>query len=195
MKVIGITGGIASGKTLVSNFIKSKNYTVIEADRIAHDLLEKPKIVSKIAETFGEEVIVNGKVDRDALGKIIYYDKKLQKKLNAIIHPKVRKAINKELKKHRDEDLVFVDVPLLYEAKMEDMMDKIVVVYVERQTQIERLMDRDKIIWDYAVTKIDSQIPLKEKFQRADFIINNEGTKQSTEEQVENFLRELKHEI
>lgn len=195
MRVIGITGGIASGKSLVADILKSKNYPVIESDKIVHDLLETPKMISKIASTFGDDFVKNNKVDREKLGKLIFNDPKEQKKLNAIIHPKVRKIIKDELKKYKNENIVFVDVPLLYEAKMEDMMDKVLVVYVEEQTQIERLMNRDNIPWDYAVAKIQSQIPLKVKFQMADFIINNEGTKQGTEEQVNSFLRELKNEI
>lgn len=195
MKVIGITGGIASGKTLVANILKEKNYQVIESDEIVHKLLETPKIITKIRNNFGSEVIVNNRVDNDALGRIIFSDENMRKKLNAIIHPLVKKIIKKELKKYRNLDYVFVDVPLLYETKMENMMDKVVVVYVERQTQIERLMNRDQITWDYAVEKIESQMPLSKKFQLADYIINNEGTIQGTEEQVNSFLQELKNEV
>lgn len=195
MKLIGITGGIASGKTLVTNKIRENNYTVIDADEISRELLEEPKIIDKLKTIFGDKIIENEKINRKSLGEIVFEDEELRIKLESIIHPKVKKIIKKELKKYKNEKIVFVDVPLLYEANMEGMMDKVVVVYVDEQTQRARLMKRDKIDFGFALQKINSQIPLSEKFQVADYIINNDGEIHGTEEQVLSFLKELENEI
>jgi|SRR5690554_4535737 len=195
MKVIGITGGIASGKSVVANVIKRHNYSVIDADVISHALMKESKIIAKVQKTFGDEIIENGKVNRAKLGKIVFDDPSLRLKLEAIIHPRVKKEIKKELKKHKDEKFVFVVVPLLYEANMENMMDKVILVYVDEQTQRTRLMKRDKIDFGYALDKINSQIPLSKKVPLADYIINNEGEIHGTEEQVLSFLKEIENEI
>lgn len=195
MKVIGITGGIASGKTTVDQMILKEGYQVIDSDKIAHELLKEPSVISKLIETFGSEIVENGSVNRKQLGELTFrYPAKLQQ-LNSIVHPLVKMRIKEELAKNPLEQLIFVDVPLLYEAHMEHDFDYIIVIYIPERLQLERLMKRDDITNEYAITKMSRQLSIEEKITKADFIVYNDGTLEATLEQVHRIIRRIKDEI
>lgn len=191
-KIIGLTGSIATGKSQVSNYLKDKGIKVVDADLIARDVANYKSVKNKIKKVFGDDLYINDQLDRKKLAEIIFANKIHRQKLNGIMHPEIYKEINK--KTRGKEDLVFVDIPLLFEN--EDVnkkygleFDEIWLVYVDRETQIKRLMDRDGISREYAEKKINSQISVEEKRKKADVIIDNSGTLEETFAQVEENLK------
>lgn len=190
--IVGITGSIATGKSIVTNYLKSLGYPIIDSDEIAHRQLDDPVIIREIVEKFGEEILIESKVDRLKLGKIIFRNPKSRETLNQIIHPGVISEIKTFYSSHHG--LIFVDIPLLFEAKLESLVDKTIVVYTSMETQLKRLMLRDNINEEYAKMKIASQFDIEEKKKKADFLINNEGDILNTYLQVEEILRRLKNE-
>ncbi len=193
-KIIGLTGSIATGKSQVSNYLKDKGIKVVDADLIARDVANYKSVKNKIKKVFGDDLYINEELDRKKLAEIIFANKIHRQKLNDIMHPEIYKEINKKIR--GKEDLVFVDIPLLFEN--EDVnkkygldFDEIWLVYVDRETQIKRLMDRDDISREYAEEKINSQISVQEKRKKADVIIDNSGTLEETFKQVEKNLKKL----
>lgn len=193
MKVIGITGGIASGKSYVSSVIKKAGYPVIDADLISKDLSQKGgSVYHAIIRTFGESFLdQNKEINRQKLGSLIFNDKQAKGLLNSISHPLIIEEMEKQIKMAKT-DLVFVDVPLLYESGLENMFDKIVCVYLPRKIQIERLMNRDNISYEYAVKKIESQMSLDKKKRMADFVINSSNSFDYVSLDVIELIKKLK---
>lgn len=194
MKIIGITGGIASGKSLITKALIEKGYYVIDTDEIAHQLLKEANVIKDIIAAFGEEVYVDGVINRQILGSIIFQDKNKQQILNNIIHPLVINEVESLLSK-TNEEYVFVDVPLLFESEMEEMMDIVIVITVCRNAQLERLMRRDHITKEYALKKIDMQMPLSDKIKLADYVIDNNDSIEDSLNQLEIIIRRVKNEI
>lgn len=170
---IGITGSIASGKSEVTKYLKTKKYSVIDSDEISRKLMDEKKVINQVVENFGKDLLIDNKIDRKKLASIIFNDENKKELLNSIIHPLVKNKILKQIDEHATEDLIFIDVPLLFEAKFTDLVDYIIVVNVDENVQIERLMKRDNIDKEYAIKKINSQMPLSEKCKMANFIIDN----------------------
>ncbi|CAI7724718.1 MULTISPECIES: dephospho-CoA kinase [Bacillus] len=195
--VIGLTGGIASGKSTVSQMIKEKGIRVVDADIIAKEAVSKgAPALHQIVQTFGEEVLLpNGELNRQQLGAIIFSDEEKRKKLNAIVHPEVRK----EMLKQRDEGVsnqetfVVLDIPLLFESKLEGLVDRIIVVYTTPELQLSRLMNRNDLSEEEALNRIHSQQPLEEKCQKADRVIENTKDLAFMRKQLENILNEWEH--
>ena len=192
--IIGLTGGIASGKSMISKWFKEQKVKVLDADKIYKDLLKNNKIMyNEIVKEFGFSVTNNNEIDRAKLGNIIFNNPSKRQLLNDITHPFVMKKMGQEIQKFRHTHKVLVlDIPLLFEAKLEYMVDIIMLVYVDVSTQIKRLMERDQISLEFAKTKIASQINLDFKKTRSDVIIDNSGDYQRTKEQflaVFNILR------
>ena len=172
-KVIGLTGGIASGKSTVSNILKEMGYKVICCDEINHSLLQKDEIgYLKVIEAFGEKILnPDGSLNRQELGKLIFNDKDLKEKLNQILHPLIKEMVLKEI--NESNGLIFLDCPLLFETDFHLLCDYKIVVYVNFDTQISRLMNRDNITFPEALKKIYSQMSLEEKLTLADYVIDN----------------------
>ncbi|MEW4195273.1 dephospho-CoA kinase [Bacillus altitudinis] len=195
--VIGLTGGIASGKSTVSQMIKEKSIRVVDADIIAKEAVSKGSAaLHQIVQTFGEEVLLpNGELNRQQLGAIIFSDEEKRKKLNAIVHPEVRK----EMLEQRDEGVsnnetfVVLDIPLLFESKLEGLVDRIIVVYTTPELQLSRLMNRNDLSEEEALNRIHSQQPLEEKCQKADRVIENTKDLAFMRKQLENILNEWEH--
>jgi dephospho-CoA kinase len=199
MKKIGITGGIASGKSTIKDMLVRMNFHVIDSDQIATSMLDvgTPQY-HKVVSYFGEGILnPNKTINRKILGDIIFHDFSKKETLNRIIHPEVRKIIQIELDHFEKlgELLIFIDVPLLFEAQFEDMFHKVILVYVDEKIQLNRLMQRDKIPEDYAQTKISSQMPLKEKKKRADYIIDNSLSIIETKKQLMQVLDRIDQEV
>ncbi|MCY7713286.1 dephospho-CoA kinase [Bacillus altitudinis] len=195
--VIGLTGGIASGKSTVSQMIKEKGIRVVDADVIAKEAVSKGSAaLHQIVQTFGEEVLLpNGELNRQQLGAIIFSDEEKRKQLNAIVHPEVRK----EMLEQRDEGVsnnetfVVLDIPLLFESKLEGLVDRIIVVYTTPELQLSRLMNRNDLSEEEALNRIHSQQPLEEKCQKADRVIENTKDLAFIRKQLENILNEWEH--
>lgn len=170
--IIGITGVIASGKSSVCEYLKNNNYQVIDSDEIVRNLYNDKKLINNIEISFGSEYIENGQVNKKTLGNFIFNNKEKRLLLNSIIHPLVKEKIQTKIRQSK-ESIIFVDVPLLYEAKFTDLCDYVIVVYTNELQNIKRLQERDNIEYNDALAKIQSQMAIIDKCYLADFIIDN----------------------
>lgn len=186
--LIGITGTISSGKSTVAAYLRKRQFRVIDADKLAHDELLNDEVVADLTERFGEHILDGNKIDRKKLGQIVFHNSKERAFLNNLIHPRVISKI-KDFKK--SNELVFVEVPLLYESNIESLFDKIIVVFANKKTLITRLMKRDAISQKYAKRKIASQMDIEDKKNKADYTIDNSGDMTNTYCQIEVILRRL----
>lgn len=189
MKVIGLTGGIGSGKSTVSRMLRGLGAKIIDADQVAREIVEKGKpALKEIAETFGEDTLLeDGTLDRKKLGSIIFSDEKKRLKLNEITHPRIQEEINEQIERCKDEnctDLIVLDCALLFEMKMEDMVDESWLVSLEKETQVKRIMARDELSKDDAEKRINAQMSLEEKASKATRIIDNSSAVNETHKQV-----------
>ncbi|MFP5203011.1 MULTISPECIES: dephospho-CoA kinase [Bacillus] len=195
--VIGLTGGIASGKSTVSQMIKEQGIRVVDADVIAKEAVAKgTPALHQIVQTFGEDVLLpNGELNRQQLGAVIFSDEEKRKQLNAIVHPEVRK----EMLKQRDEGVsqqetfVVLDIPLLFESQLESLVDRIIVVYTTPELQLSRLMNRNDLSEEEALKRIHSQQSLEEKCKKADRVIENTQDLAFIRKQLQNILNEWEH--
>lgn len=190
---IGLTGGIATGKSQVSNYLRSKGYKVIDADQIARDVVAPGSYgLKKLRQVFGKEIIKSGELDREYLGKMVFYNKKAREKLDQILHPLIFQKMKKIGQEYKGE-VLFFDIPLLFETmnslELQDFkFDEIWVVDTSMDIRVQRLMDRDSIDRDYAIAKINSQMPMEEKRARANYVLNNDQDKESLYKMVEKKL-------
>ena len=189
---IGITGSIACGKSTVSNYLLEKGYTIIDADKLGHIALTSEDVKRKLAEKFGDEIIENNEISREKLGKLVFGNEDNLKILNSIIHPKIKKLILKLQDEHKDEQFVFLDIALLYEAKFVDLVERVIVVYVNEKVQIERLMSRNSLSKEEALSRIKSQMSAEEKAALSDYSIDNSDTMEKTYQQIDEILEKLK---
>ena len=189
---IGITGSIACGKSTVSDYLIDKGYTIIDADKLGHVALTSDDVKRKLAEKFSDEILENNEISREKLGKLVFGNDDNLKILNSIIHPKIKELILKLQEEHKDEDLVFLDIALLYEANFVDLVEKVVVVYVDEDVQLERLMMRNSLPKEEAIKRVESQMSPREKASLGDFVINNSYSKEDTFQQIDEILEKLK---
>ena len=186
--VIGLTGGIASGKSTVSNMLKEMAIPVIDADVEARLAVEKGEpAYQKIIAEFGDDILLpSGEIDRVKLGSIIFHNAEKRQLLNGIVHPEVRKRMNNQVEaaRARGEQVIVLDIPLLFESKLTHMVEKTIVVYVDRDIQLKRLMERNALSHEDAEARIKSQMPLSDKVPLADAVINNNGAIEDTKKQV-----------
>ncbi|MBL4951159.1 dephospho-CoA kinase [Neobacillus sp. OS1-32] len=190
--VVGLTGGIASGKSTVSNMLKEMNITVIDADVESRLAVQKGEpAYRKIIAEFGREILLeNGEIDRAALGSIIFHQEEKRLLLNQIVHPEVRRRMNEKVKqaKLHHEEIIVLDIPLLFESNLTYMADKTLLVYVDEEIQLKRLMERNHLSAAEAEARIQSQMPLSAKLTLADAVINNNGTLRETKRQLMKIL-------
>ncbi|PDM41589.1 MULTISPECIES: dephospho-CoA kinase [unclassified Geobacillus] len=191
---IGLTGGIASGKSTVTEMIRGLGIPVIDADQVARDVVKVgEEAYEQIIKTFGQDILQeNGEIDRAKLGAIVFYNEQERKKLNAIVHPAVRRRMlaEKEAYVQKGAKTIVLDIPLLFESELTHLIDKIIVVYVDNDIQLERLMKRNGFSEEEALARIRSQMPLHEKVKKADAVINNNGTIEETKQQLFQILKE-----
>jgi dephospho-CoA kinase len=195
MIVVGVTGGIASGKSLISDWFTKAHLSVIDADVVYKNLIKSNQNLYKdIVEAFDLPTNQTSTIDFKSLGKIVFRDKEKLKKLNAITHPYVINKVELMLEEYRDneKDIVILDVPLLYEAKMESYCDYVVCVYTDRETQIDRLMKRGHLDRQTAIKRIDSQMSLEDKKTKSDFVIDNSWSKDHSYQQFVQVLAKIK---
>lgn len=199
MLIVGLTGGYASGKSTVGRMFEELGAVVIDADVLARKVVEPGRPAwDKIVAHFGEKVLNEDKtLNRTAIGQIIFNDEMERKRLESIIHPRVleeeQKAIYDIRKKYPDA-LIILSVPLLMESGHHKICDRIVVVSVDEETHIQRLMKRDNFSREEAVKRISAQMPLSEKLKYADYVIDNSGKIEETEKHVRNVFKLLRQE-
>ncbi|WP_411953629.1 dephospho-CoA kinase [Alkalibacillus sp. S2W] len=190
--VVGLTGSIATGKSTISNMFEDWHIPVIDADLISRQVVEIGQpAYQQIVETFGEDILHEDRtLNRQALGAIVFKDDAERKKLNQIIHPQIRKTMleQRDQLKEAGYELIVMDIPLLYESELFDYVDKVLVVYIDPEIQLNRLTERDQISAEQALEKINAQIPITEKRKRADAIINNGGNVEESKQQLINVL-------
>lgn len=206
MLIVGLTGGISSGKSTVLKIFKNFGCRTIAADEIAHQLTRPgTKVLREIVKKFGQEVLnKNGTLNRKILAEAIFKDRQKRKSLNAIMHPKIVAEIKRKIREfqklarqsklkasRRKGNILLVDIPLLFEVKLEYLVDKIILVYVPQKIQIERLQRDDNLTLKEAKARISAQIPLYKKKKYADYIINGNLDSASLRKQVESVWKEL----
>lgn len=197
MQVIGLTGGIATGKSTVSRILKNAGAVIIDADRIARDVVKKGlPAYQEIIDVFGENILLpDGEIDRGLLGDIIFKDPQKKQLLNSIVHPYVRKETNLQLKhieKTHPNTIVILDIPLLMEAQMHKNLSEVIVVYAPEHIQINRLMQRDGISKADALARVRSQISIEKKKDLATIVIDNSGTRENTRKRTLEIFQRIK---
>lgn len=194
-KIIGITGGIASGKSTVCQYLIDLGYYVIDSDEISRRFtLVGGPIYQRIKKAFGQEYFLpNHELDRAKLADLIFHDPIARSQLNDLSHPLIVEEI-RNLIQNSSENIIFLDIPLLFEANLSYLCDTIVCVYVKSEVQIERLMNRDQISKEYAEAKIKSQMSLEEKKILSDYVIESEEDFQDTKKNIINVIEQIKGE-
>lgn len=192
--IIGLTGGIASGKSTVSKILKGAGACVIDADQIVHQLLARNQLVRKqVVDYFGPSIVsAAGGIDRTLLGEIIFADDDKRKQLEQIIHPLVIREMETQLANHQErEKHIILDIPLLYETKLDYLVEQVWVVYVEPEVQLQRLLNRGQLSKAEAIKRIKTQLPLSEKKEMADLVIDNNGSRRELKAKVLEHWREI----
>ena len=192
--IIGLTGSIASGKSTVAKMLEKYRFPIVDADQVARLVVEPGEpALTEIVAAFGEEILLeDGSLNRKKLGDLIFHDPSKRAILNGIIHP----AIRKEMLRQRDEwlnngaEVVIMDIPLLFESKLQHFVEKILVVSLSEEKQLERLMEPNQLNEEEARARISSQLPLSVKEEGADAVIYNESTLEKTEQQLNYILKE-----
>lgn len=186
--IIGLTGSIASGKSTVANMLNEMGFPIIDADLVARIVVEKgTATLEAIIEIFGAEVIhEDGTLNREGLGEIIFSNPSKRKQLNDIMHPAIRTEMvaQREQLIQQEHPVIIMDIPLLFESRLQSFVDKVLVVTVTEQTQLERLMARNGFSHEDAKLRIQSQLPLSVKEKGADAVIYNNGTIEETKQQL-----------
>ena len=192
-RVIGLTGGIASGKSLVSQTLRGLGMQVIDADHVGQELMETDDAVKEeVIRTFGPTVLTQGgEVDRAKLGDIVFRDQELRRSLERIMHPLIGAELWRRARESR-HDITVLEIPLLIETGGHERVDMVVVVYATREHQIQRIMGREGIAKEEALRRIEAQLPLEAKVPYAHYVINNTGSVEETEEQAIKFYQEIK---
>ncbi|HEY9287560.1 MAG TPA: dephospho-CoA kinase [Candidatus Dormibacteraeota bacterium] len=192
MRVLGLTGGIGSGKSLVASMFSALGAEVIDADQLAREVVEPGQpALAEIVEAFGPQMLrPDGHLDRPRLGAAVFADPSARRTLDAITHPRIRERMRQEVEARADRaGVLILDIPLLYESGREGTVEKVVVVWVDRATQLRRLVARDGLTPEQAEQRLAAQLPLDEKRSRADEVIDNSGTPEQTRRQVEALYR------
>ena len=197
--LVGLTGGIASGKSTVAKMLKEKGAPIIDFDAISHEVVEPGQpALQDIVDFFGKQVLAeDGTLDRKAMSDIVFNDMEKRKKLESFIHPRIQEGFIRDLMKHTSEDpnaIVQVDIPLMIELNLQYMFHKLLVVYVSPEVQIERLAKRDNITQESAANILRAQLSIDDKLGFADYVVHNEGTVEETQRQVDELWETLKKE-
>ena len=184
---IALTGGIGSGKSTASSLLKLYGYQIIDADSIAHKVLEDSS--KEVICLFGEGILEEGKINRKALGAIVFANSQAKKQLEALLHPKIKEEIYKQAQKLESQKMpYFIDIPLFYEIKSYSISE-VLLLYVPKEIQIQRLIKREGLTKEAANQRILAQIPLEDKKQWASYVIDNSGSLEDLQKALEEYLK------
>lgn len=194
--IVGLTGGIAGGKSLVRKYFQQLGAVVVDVDKVAHEVYLPGKPAwEKLVEVFGLEILHSDQtINRQKLGRIIFSDARAREKLNRLLHPYIATALKKSISEatlKAREGIVLVEGAIILEQQWVPL-DRVIVVISDREQQRERLIKRDHLSWDEAEARIAAQSPWEEKIKQADFIVDNRGTEEETRKQVEQIWQKLK---
>jgi dephospho-CoA kinase len=194
MKLVGLTGGVGSGKSTVAEMLRELGATVVDADEAAHAVYEpgSPGFDAVVRE-FGDEYVAGGRIDRARLGELVFHDDDARRRLNSIVHPLVRDwmALRTAEAAERGAEVVVQDVPLLFENGLERLFSTVVLVYAPEEVQVERLVSGRGITPDRARAMIAAQMPIESKRGLAHHVINNSGAREDTQAQVRAIWKQL----
>lgn len=190
----GLTGGIASGKSTVSKLLADRGAIIVDADQIAREVvLPGTPLLNRVAQHFGQDILMeDGSLNRKKLGSIVFADDAKRKQLEGMLHPAIRQLMRERMEDAettQPDKLVVVDVPLLYESELAYLFEEVMVVYVPAEVQIERLMLRDEMSKDQALQRIQAQMSIEEKKQKADVVIDNSESLEHTIRQIDKYLQ------
>ncbi|OYS18605.1 dephospho-CoA kinase [Lactobacillus taiwanensis] len=192
---LGLTGGIASGKSTADDFFKKKNIPIIDSDLIAHKIMEVGQAgYQAVVNYFGSKILTdNQTINRRKLGEIVFNDQAKLKKLNSLTHPLVHQEIKRQMEQYRlnQEKLVVIDVPLLFESGFESLCDGVLVISISPELQLKRLMKRNNFTEKEALSRINNQMPLSEKEKRATYVVANTGTINDLEKRLSDLLQKI----
>jgi dephospho-CoA kinase len=197
MLIVGLTGGVASGKTALSQVLKEEGAYIIDADQIARELVQPQQPAwNELVGAFGKEILQeDGSIHRKKLADKVFADPEKRKLLNQILHPRIKEEMDRrtrEIGQKDPEAIVVIDAPLIVELRDHREMDKLIVVTSTQTQQIERLKERDGINPEEALRILSSQMPVEEKVKLADYVIRNEGSLEETKESVKEVFKELR---
>lgn len=198
MLVIGLTGGIASGKTTVAKMLSEFSLgEIVDVDSLAREIVSpQTPAWERIVEAFGKEILAKDlTIERSKLAKIIFSFPEKRRLLNNITHPLILQKIKEKLTEFKDNKIIILDIPLLFEAGFEGIVDKIIVVYTEQGIQLKRLRKRNKLSIKEAQDRINSQMSLIEKSKKADWVLCNNGKVRELKEKVKELFKEIEKEI
>ena len=192
---LGLTGGIASGKSTADDFFKKKNIPIIDSDLIAHKIMEVGQAgYQAVVDYFGSKILTdNQTINRRKLGEIVFNDQAKLKKLNSLTHQLVHQEIKRQMEQYRlnQEKLVVIDVPLLFESGFESLCDGVLVISISPELQLKRLMKRNNFTEKEALSRINNQMPLSEKEKRATYVVANTGTINDLEKKLSDLLQKI----
>ncbi|MBU3958438.1 MAG: dephospho-CoA kinase [Candidatus Omnitrophica bacterium] len=191
--ILGVTGGLSTGKTTVAKILRSSGAQIIDADRIAHRIIKPSgKIYKRLVNAFGDNILKMDKtIDRDKLAKAVFNNKNLLKRLNRIVHPEIISIIKNQIRSS-SKKVIVLDAPLLIEAGLRKLADKIIVVKTTRKKQLQRVANNKPLLKRREVlSRINAQMPLEDKVRIADFVIDNSGTVEETKVQIKQIRRLL----
>lgn len=197
--IVGLTGGIGTGKSTVSRKLRERGYPVIDLDVISREVIEYPEVIDELVRNFGNEILENqnntsGKksISRNKLRQTVFKEEKKVSVLNSIMHPPIVKEMRKQIEKLRKSyKTVFVEVQLLFEAKLEKEFDIIVLVYADKKTQLERVLKRDGRSEEEVQQIINAQMDMTEKRRVSNYIIENNGDSEMLDLEIEKFIKKL----
>lgn len=190
MLKVGITGSIGTGKTLASNFFKEKGYTVLDADLINQALLKDEKVIQEINHKLFD--LESKVLDKKKVRELIFSNPKKKEVLESILHPTIYIKMEKALKKLEHDAIVFLDVPLLFEAEFDQLTDYNLVIFASKDHQIDRLIKRDSITKQEALLRIKAHFDIRQKMRLGDYVINNDESVENTLEQLNQWLENFK---
>ncbi|WP_456398517.1 dephospho-CoA kinase [Mesoaciditoga sp.] len=190
MKIVAITGGIATGKSTVAKFVKEMGYHVIDADKVGHEILKKDDVKELLIKEFGISLNEKNEIDRKTLGKIVFSDRKKLELLNSIIHPRIVSEILKKISQLSKKGVreVFVEAAVLFEMKFDRYVDYVIVTDCSNELRISRLMKRNHISREEAIARLKAQLKREEFLKRANYVINTSKSLKHTFNQVSDLL-------
>lgn len=195
MLKIGLTGSIGTGKSTVSKLLRERGIAVIDADLLAREIVKKgQECLNDLKNVFGNQILtLDGELDRKKLGQIVFSDDVKLELLNSITHPHIRRRMKDQMNEleSKNNKVIVLDIPLLFEAQMEDLVDIVLVVFVKEEIQIKRIMERDNCTQEEAMRIIKAQISQQDKISKSDYTIDNSGTIEELKEKLNGFLEKI----
>jgi len=192
-KIIGLTGGIGTGKTMVAEYFKSLGIPVYIADKEARQLMTSDNIINALSNEFGKEILENGILNREKLAKLVFNDSKKLQKLNSIVHPEVKKHFENWVEKHKNSPFVVKEAAILFESGSYKYCDTIITVTAPLETRLQRVMKRDKTDRESVLKRIENQWTDEQRITKSNYVIHNLSV-ESTKKQVDEILKKLKNQ-